>query len=528
MRYRISSSSPSPRSRAGIAIDLLLSVLLVGGVAACDSATDPAGGGEERVPKSNTPPGLVDDPENFLWVFGKIQRDPGHYENLLAFAQRHDLSIIMAPASVTLAAPQIAEVETALQQAKDRGVPVLFNTGVFRAADGWPTAAVIVGDAQERQAYTEALQEMARLYLGYYPGGRVIVGHEDPLFSNWPEGDEDEYRAHGAAMFQIQRAAVKAVDPEAQVGIFMLPYNAVTMYQALMPTLQSSGTLPDFNMIDLYRGYSDPSRGLEGTHEQIRGLLREIRERTNDRPTYYLGQDHTINNGYTPSKAAITGNVEAVLTEGVQGMGWYIRTRYVHTGPVSTLGGTVQPFLPTTGAVDVADYSTFTGDRDRFMFAYLATFERQGMEPAERFDLWIHGSDLDLHEARVFLRTVAGEWRFIGDIGSYVGGANEYTLDDRTGAVIFHALEREEFLAAGAGSAEPTLQVRIVAGAGSDGLEIHGALAMPYAPIAEYVTEQDAASMLATDAEGTRARALTYEAWDPAASLQPGDTLTVQ
>lgn len=320
---------------------------------------------------------------------------------------------------------------------------------------------------------------------------------------------------------------MKDLDPSAQVGIFILPSYVLEMYSAFMPQLQEEGLLPDFNMLDKYRGYQDPRLGLEGTNAETRRLLREVKEMTEDRPIYYLGQDHTINTGYTPSREAIEQHADAALAEGVEGIGWYIRTAYRLTRDVSTLEGTVEPFLPNTGEVDTDLYSTFTGDRDRFMYAYLTTFESQGViDPAERFDLWVHGSDLDLHEARVSLRTADGDWRYIGDVGGYVGGDNPYTLDDREGAVIFHALDRATFLGAPHVATNGALQARIEPREGGDGLVIQGLYAMPYATTAEYVTEQEAGERLSTDARAVAERSLDRVVPNTAVTLRPGDTWT--
>lgn len=501
---------------------LIFGIVLVGALAAFGLSA-----AYER-PASTATETRVDPPDNFLWVFGKLYKDQAHYENLLAFAERHDLSMIMAPASVSLPDEELAAVEVALRQARDRGIPVMFNTGVFREEDDWPIGPVIVDDPEWRAKYTEALQRTARTYLEHYPGGRVIVGHEDPLFSNWPHRHEDNYREYGGEMFKIQRAAVKEVDPSAQVGIFILPSYVLEMYEAFMPQLKAEGLLPDFNMLDKYRGYQDPRLGLAGTNAETRRLLREVKEMTDDRPIYYLGQDHTINTGYTPSREAIEQHADAALAEGVDGIGWYIRTVYRPTRDVSTLDGTVEPFLPNTGEVDTELYTTFTGDRDRFMYAYLTTFESQGLiDRAERFDLWVHGADLDLHEARVSLRTVNGDWRYIGDIGGYVGGDNPYTLDDREGAVIFHALDRDTFLrSSAAGAAGVGLEARIEPRDGSDGLVIHGLYAMPYATTAGYVTEQEASEQLVMDPERVARWSLGHVVQVPAVTLRPGDSWT--
>ncbi|MDX1674376.1 MAG: hypothetical protein R3314_06170 [Longimicrobiales bacterium] len=466
-------------------------------------------------------------PENFLWVFGRLYRDTVTYRNLLAFADRHDLSIVLAPASVSQGSEARAGIAHALEAARARGRPVLFNTGVFREQDGWPTGDVILSDPEWRAAYRDSIRSIAGVYLSRYPGGRVIAGHEDPLFSNWPHRDADNYRRHGAAMFQLQRSAIREVDPSARVGIFVLPSYVLEMYEAFMPMLREAGALPDFSLVDKYRGYSDARVGIDSTNAATVHLLRQARRLTDGRPVYYLGQDHTINTGYTPSRRAIRDNIEAALAAGVEGIGWYIRTRYVPTEDVSTLDGAVEPFQPLTGDVDTESYSTFTGDRDRFMFAYLATFEEQGtLAPEDRFDLWIHGADLDLHEARVSVRDTTGAWRFIGDLGTRVAGRHRYSTDGREGAVIFRALSRAELLGGGDGPEQATsLTVRIDAGNSEDGLDIHGVYAMPYSPTDRFITEGDAAAELGRYPAGVGARSLAAHEWSPAVRLEPGDTL---
>lgn len=464
--------------------------------------------------------GPEERPQNFLWIFGKLYQDPATYENLLAFAKRHDLFLILAPASVTEDQVESSGLEEALRRAKEHGLAAWLNTGVFRAKDGWPTAEVILNTPEWRAKYKRQLQEIVAVYLAHYPRGHLILGHEDPLFSNWPAEDTTSLKRYGAEMFRLQRDAVKELDPDARVALFLLPSTIRDVYPVIMPDLKAARALPDFNLIDKYRGYGDPRLGLEENDERTRQLIHLAKSLTGGSPVYFLGQDHTINTGYTPSRRAILGNLDAALDAGVAGMGWYIRTRHVKTSDVSTLGRTVEPFLPTVGEVDKARYSTFTGDRDRFMYAYLATFESQRLlVPEERFDLWIHGADLDLHEARVYLKTTDGEWEFVGDIGSYVGGDNPYSLDGRTGAVIFHALRRDRFVRQG------TVEAKVVARGESDGLEIRGVYAVPYAETAAYVTEADAASRLEADRASVRARSLAHREWEHPTRLGAGEML---
>lgn len=473
------------------------------------------------------PRATVREPENFLWLFGRLYRDPAVFDDLVAFAGRHDLSVVLAPASVSQTPARRSEIERALARLEAEGIPVLFNTGVFRASDGWPTGGVLLGDSSWRAAYVDSLQAMAALYLRYYPGGRVIVGHEDPLFSNWPERDADSYRRHGAAMFRLQRSAVRAVDPDARVGIFVLPSHVLDMYRVFMPELRDGDALPDFSMIDRYRGYTDPSRGIAGTNAETEHLLREAARMTDGRPIFYLGQDHTINTGYTPSRRAIRENATAAIAAGVRGIGWYIRTRYVPTDSISTLEGRVTPFQPLTGKVDRAEFNTFTGARDRFMFAYLTTFEEQGvLDPEGRFDLWIHGTDMDLHEARVSVRDTAGSWRFLGHVGATVGGRHDRAPDDRRATVVFRGLRRSELL--GGGPDPDPLQLRIAMEKHQDGLSLHGIYAMPYTPTDRFITEAEATAQLIGSADTVQRRSIAYRSWAGRLRLEVGDTLTVR
>ena len=476
--------------------------------------------------------GAGEPPENFLWVFGQLHRDSLNYQNLLAFAKRHDLSLIFSPAALSDDMWERTKVEAALKTAKEQGLTAWINTGVFTEADGWPTADVIINDPQWRAKYKKSLKDAVSLYFQYYPGGRVIVGHEDPYFSNFPAHSWDNFFKYGADIFRIQREAVRELDPTVPIGFFSGSGRLEEAYATIMVDLASTAELPDFNFYDKYRGYRDPAVGLEANDANTLEQLDVIRRFTRGRPIYYLGQDHTINTGYTPSKAAINGHLDAGLASGVEGMGWYIRTRYVKTKDVSTVGGTVEPFLPNVGEVNEARYNSFTGDRDRFMYAYLATLERQGLiAPEEKFDLWIHGTDLDLHEARLFLRTAEGGWEFIGDVGTYVGGDNPYSLDEKTGAVIFHALDRDRFLR-GAGGARGrsggVVEAKIEAREGSDGLVIRGMYAMPYNETRDYITEQDAAALLEADRVSIRERSHAHQEWQRPRPLRAGKTLQIR
>lgn len=202
----------------------------------------------------------------------------------------------------------------------------------------------------------------------------------------------------------------------------------------------------------------------------------------------YLGEAHTVNPNYTPSKQANWMDLRAALGAGAEGVGWYARTAYVPTKRG------FDPFVPNSGpaAREGPHASTLTFARDRYQYAYAALRAKRRRDaesghtrPNDAFDLWLVGTDFSFYDHRLSMRTRTGEWTFVGDFDGYLDGQYPYNSTGRT-VSIFRGLSRSRFGRNG------RLELAIETGAESDGARLAAVLAMP-ASARTFLTESSAA-----------------------------------
>lgn len=446
------------------------------------------GGGDPSAtatPAATASPQSETDREDFVWAEDALWRDAGLRRNLLAFAARNDLSMAVAQADAT-DRKGVERLSTVLEQASNRDVPVWLNTGVLRSL----TAETFVTDSNARERHLTALRKVTERYGETMPDGKMILWQEAPVAGDWIEGGAwndaavANLESYGPAIFERQRAAVKNVAPDIDVGIFLhFPYviesRQPAVFGDLMTRLANRDASPDFVFTDFYRGWYEKDVGPGPANAAVRSLIGNARRHA-DAPAYFLGQAHTINPRHTPSTTAMRMDLRAATGAGAAGVGWYARTAYKQTRRG------FDPFVPNRAAesavTDTTDVNTLTVARDRYLFAYAQTIAAQaGVDPRRRFDLWVHGSSLDFHEHAVSVRTDDG-WTFLGDVAGYVD--DTYATGDEHVSV-FHALDASRYVRDG------TLDVRVETPADADGGHLHGLAALPFDP-ALYVTEPEA------------------------------------
>lgn len=482
---------------------------------------------------SAAPDGLVEntdgDREDFLWVPGYLMEDPPEkiqYDNLLAYARRHDLTAVI---TISRTIPETADrLEPLLQKATEYGVQCWFAGGCFRDDHNAPQ---LVNDSRARETFLNRLQLITEVYADYYPEGKVVVWHEAPLVSNWDPNGGWTYTAVrnmrdlGPEIFAWQMKTIKSVSDDIDVATFLhFPYvepggNFGNIFSEIMADLTDLNALPDFTFTDFYRGYREPTVRQEGANAFLRRMMRNATEETNGQPVYNLAEDHTINNGYTPSKESIRMNLQAAFESGADGVGWYFRNNYRQTDDSLTPN---DPFLPNVGGVtSEPNTTTLTFSRDRFQYAYDQTFaSREGFNRNSVFNLWIHGYDMDKFEHRLWLKTAddwepeddrgsedeedsedheepkdndpdkEDEWVFIGDFNGYTDQEYVYSGNDTEHVSIFHALDRDRFL-----GEENTIEAKIQTDADSDGSELYAMYAVPF-DANEYFSEPNAPDLL--------------------------------
>lgn len=436
---------------------------------------------------------------NHVWIGGGGFNTEEFERNLLAFLERHDFSVVLTDYSID---PETAgeDVREQLELFHDRGIDVWLSAGIIPGREeirDWTesyTDRDLLEDDATMERFLDVHRRIAELYAEYFPAGKLILWHEEPTRSNWT-GDTRAERAqsmaeYGPPIFAEQKRAIEEVAPDLDVGIFphwtVMPdreHTTVSNCEALFAGMKEEGTLPDFTYVDAYRGYYEWAAGYEPTNEFLANIVSNIKTHSEGRPVYFLGEAHTINNNHTPSKQGILGNLHATLGEGVESAGWYIRSNYRHTSERS-----YDPFLPTTEEVDEEQFNSFTGARDRLLWANLLLIEeRADFQREKAFDLWICGHDFNFYEHTVSLRTADGDWEFIGDVSGYVDGDNRYSGGDRNRVCIFHALDRDRFLSDG----ELTAKVE------SDGeATLESVYTMPYFDTGVYLTEPEAMTLV--------------------------------
>ncbi|MFB6217913.1 MAG: hypothetical protein ABEH77_01850 [Halobacteriaceae archaeon] len=451
-------------------------------------AAGAAGAGSLVVPSSGAAvataagDGRNGERQDFVWLNGALTRNDRIFENVLAFMQRHGLAGIISAAETSRETAE--RIEPILARTGERDIPTWLASGCFKREF---TAAQLVDDETAMATFLDRLATVTETYARHQPRGKFVCWHEAPLVSNWAEEDVPyEFAVRNMAVlgqdiFAAQKRRIQEVAPEVDVGVFVhFPYIAERHeFEQLTDGLRERGALPDFSFTDFYRGYREVENGVAAANRIVRDLIANARKHTDGRAVYYLGEDHTINNNYTPSKQAIRENHRAAL--GADGLGWYSRGQYRQTKRG------FNPFIPNTGTVDDDRFTTLVGSRDRFQYAYrLSNASRQGVDPTNRFDLWLYGEDFEFYDHRLSLRAPDG-WTFVGDFSGYLGA--QYGGDGREWVSVFHGLSRDRFLADG------TLAWRVDSRQEGDGATLDGVWAMPH-DTANYVSEPAAVDLV--------------------------------
>ncbi|WP_049902265.1 hypothetical protein [Halococcus agarilyticus] len=432
---------------------------------------------------------------DFVWAEQKIWRDERVRENLFAFAARHDLAVVIAKADAD--AGDVAELEAPLAAAARHGTEAWLNVGVLKRL----TPTEFVADGAKRRRHLDGLEAVVRRYREFFPSGRIVLWQEAPVGGRWNEADTwndqavENLERLGPRIFAAQQRRVERAAPNVDTGIFVhFPYivdgKQPKTFEGLTAELKSRGALPDFTFTDFYRGWYAKDVGPGPANAAVESLVTNARELTDGRPVSYLGEAHTINPQYTPSRHAMWMDLRAALGAGAEGVGWYARTAYK-----ATKHG-FDPFIPNTGpaARDGPRASTLTFARDRYQYAYAALRAKRDdrgtggrSTDEDRFDLWLVGSGFDFYEHRLSARTRADEWTFVGDFDGYVDG--EYPYSDGSDRVsIFRGLSRARFAPGG------NLELAVDTGHGSDDAHLDAVLAMP-ADVSTYLAEPAAAEL---------------------------------
>lgn len=434
-----------------------------------------------------------------LWLGGFV---PGEVpeeqftENVLSFITRNDLTVVLSAWNTTEEDAQ--RLDDTLNKLHSRNIDVWLGTYDLRDY----TDKELATDNAKRTEDTKRLLRMVDVYTEYYPNGAVFTWHEPPNTGQWT-GETRQQRAqsmakYGPDIFSAQKTAVAERYPELDFGLMLwwhivppAEYTRAPIIEPLMEGLADRDALPDFVYFDFYRGYYEWSGGYEGVNDVIRASIENVKTHIDDRPVYYLGECHSVNNRYTPSKQSILGDLWTALDAGADSYGWYIRKSYKETHPRN-----YNPFLPNHGTNEYKErFNTMVGSRDRFIWAYQALLEEvRDRNPGDRFDLWLYGYDLNFYEHGVELRTRDGDWEYLGDISGYLDGSEHYSGDDRDRIVAFHGLERDRFL-------NDELTVRINSYEGGDGATLRGAYVAPHLDAAHYLTEPELTSLVAEQSD---------------------------
>ena len=428
------------------------------------------------------------DVEPHIWLGsytpGDIAETP-FMENALRFVERYDLTVVLSQWSTT--EKDARELEARLEEAQRRDVDVWLGTYDLREHSD----RELVTDPDALASDVERLERMVDTYAEHYPEGNVFVWHESPLTGQWTGETRDE-QAHsiqenGAEIFGAQKTAIEERHPGVDLGLMIhYPYVAPPshsekpIFGPLMADLAERDARPDFTYFDFYRGYHEWDGGYEATNDFLDAIVENLREHTDDRPVCYLGECHSINNHYTPSKQSILGNLRTALAAGVDSYGWYIRK-----GFRESVDRNYNPFLPNVGD-EPAPFNSLVGSRDRLLWSHLALNETvRGTDASARFDLWLHGHDFDFYEYDLSLETSEGEREFIGSFSGYVDGDTPYSGGGRDRTVVFHALERDRYLA------DDEFSVCIEPRDGADGAVLETVYAVPHLDSRQYMTEPE-------------------------------------
>ncbi|MFC7156140.1 hypothetical protein ACFQPA_11855 [Halomarina halobia] len=436
--------------------------------------------------------GPAESRTDFLWAESPLWSDERLRRNMYAFARQHDLAVVLAAAAAQLDGGK--RVAPALRQARETGLEAWVNVGVLKRID----AETFATNPRERQRHLDGLRAVAERYREFAPGGKLVIWQEAPVGGEWIPGGAwnsrsvDNLSKYGPDIFTAQRRAIKGVSEDLDVGIFLhFPYviesRQPEVFAGLMDDLRSRDAMPDFVFTDFYRGWYEKDAGPEVANDAVRSLIANSRRYSGDRPVYYLGESHTIDPQYTPSKQAMRLDLRASVGAGADGVGWYARTQYTPT----KLG--FDPFVPNRadpGSLDDGlPADTITVARDRYFYAWAATFARDpAYAPDRRFDLWLDGRDAGFMEYGLWLDGGDG-WEFVGDFGGYHPQAQPHVDPDGRHASVFRALDAERFLDGG------PLRVRIEP-RGDGGARLDRVVAVPF-DLGAYCTEREATRLLA-------------------------------
>ncbi|WP_435079120.1 hypothetical protein [Halococcus sp. AFM35] len=471
-----------------------LNIAATGGVvtaAGCSGKNENTRNATDTSPTSSSSGDSETTNPDFVWAEQPLWKDERVRENLFAFAARHDLAVVIAKAD----AEDPSLLEPPLAAAARHGVEAWLNIGVLTRL----TPTEFVTDTAKGHRHLDGLEAVAENYQKFFPDGRIILWQEAPVGGRWVESGKwtdaavRNLETLGPDIFAAQKERVKRAAPSVATGIFVhFPYivegrNPET-FATLTRGLKSRNALPDFTFTDFYRGWYAKDTGPGPANAAVRSLVTNAREMTEGRPVTFLGEAHTINPNYTPSRQAMWMDLRAALGAGAEGVGWYARTAYEETKQG------FDPFVPNVGpaARDGPRTSTLTFARDRYQYAYAALrTQRAGRASGgdsaseERFDLWLAGTDFDFYDHRLSMRTRAGKWRFIGDFNGYVNGGYPHNGNDIDHVSVFRGLSRARFDRGG------RFNLRIETDPASDGAQLQAVLAMP-ADVDTYLPESAA------------------------------------
>jgi len=466
---------------------------------------------------------------DFVWLSGSLLADEAIRKNLLAFAARRDLAAILAIPDPK-ASGAIESLRAGLATAERFDVPAWLHAGVLTDV----TADEFAASRDARERNLTGIRRAVEAYGEFESGGKLIPWQEAPVMGGWSDekwDDEavDNLRTYGPAVFAAQRRVAREVDPGIDVGVFVhFPYvvdsKQPEVFARLLDDLHRQGTPPDFAFADYYRGWYEKDVGPEPANDAVRSLVSNAKAGLRGGDVYYMGQSHTINPGHTPSRQSLRMDHRAALDAGAAGVGWYARTAYVPTEQG------FDPLVPNpegSAAAGRRRASTFTVARDRYRYAWAATADARaamrtagdgtasarGDDADDRFDLWLRCPDAGFYDHRIRLRSGAddGDWRFVGDVGTYLDGAAPYA---DAGAETIRALDRERYLGGG------RLDVEIETGPDADATPLVEAAVVPSDPGAS-LTDAAVADAMASG-EHTAA-ALGRERVDR--RLAPGETV---
>lgn len=415
---------------------------------------------------------------DFVWAEQALWRDERVRENLFAFAGRHGLAAVIANADAGIG--DIPALENAFATAARYGVEAWLNVGVLKSL----AAPTFVGDTGKRRRHLDELAAVAASYAEFFPDGRIVCWQEAPVGGRWVESgawnDQSvtNLKRFGPGIFAAQKRRVRRAAPEVDIGIFVhFPYlvdgKQPDVFRTLADGLRARGALPDFTFTDFYRGWYAKDVGPGPANRAVRSLVTNARNATDGRPVTYLGEAHTVNPNYTPSKQANWMDLRAALGAGAEGVGWYARTAYTPTKRG------FDPFIPNIGpaAREGPHASTFTFARDRYQYAYAALRAKRRRDTEDcavpdTFDLWLVGNDFSFYDHRLSMQTRTGEWTFVGDFDGYLDGTYPYDPDGRT-VSIFRGLSCSRFERNG------RLELAVETSTKSDGARLAAVLAMP-------------------------------------------------